>query len=683
MNIHMHRRIGSIMTVWLVVIILAALASMHVCAKAPTSPGESLTLVDDGKSAYVIVIGKDATPSERFAAEELSSHVEQMSGVKLPILADADALPPRAILLGQNRHMTENLLGVVVDWKELGKEGCLLKTSGNRLIIAGGRPRGTLYGVYTLLEKYWGCRWFAPDTTLVPRNTTLRLPELDFIYRPAFEYREPWIYSGGARSKWWAKHFSPEYLPRTRNSTNMQKLHTFWAVDKPITNFDRYGGYFEVFDFSHNHPHLVPPENYSKEHPEYYSLRQGKRVTQGDIELCMSNPDVARIAAETLATWMRENPDADMFFIGQSDTDQYCQCEPCSTIRRKYGGWDGGRRREIPASLGEEGWIKWGGFAGLHVEFVNRIATRLETEFPNVRIGTFVYTGTQRPPRNITAHRNVVVWYCPTGGDPPLKRCFCHPIDRGPLNDDFCNFASEITAWSRIARQIYVFDYSQLSGMRQPADLLALRENVRAYRRLGVEGILVDAIHDIQTGFGFMRYWCLAQLLNDPDFDFERGMDEFATAYYGAAAPCILEYIDLACRPGSYEELSRDVVKPWTSDPYKPIAYERLRDCVLSYEWGGRVFTAEAIERGYQLFEKAMAAVSNDPRSLRHVLAARMCLQYTMLEVLAKEDRRLKREAVSLLALLKKLEVPRVEGLTLDDYRAKLSDKLGVKFSAP
>ena len=686
MNSRTHRKTGSLLTTGLVVIVLTALAGIPVCAEAPTSPGESLTLVDDGKSAYVIVIGKDATPSERFAAEELSSHVEQMSGVKLPILADADALPPRAILLGQNRHMTENLLGVVVDWKELGKEGCLLKTSGNRLIIAGGRPRGTLYGVYTLLEKYWGCRWFAPDTTLVPRNTTLRLPRLDLTSSPAFEYREPLIYSAPWR-RWWADHYAPEYLSRTRNGSYFQRDHVGWALGKGMPNpdpaFDMYGGYFKVFSLGHNHPRLVPPEKYAKEHPEYYSLREGKRMIEGDIELCMSNPDVAGIAAETLATWMRENPDADMFFIGQSDTDQYCQCEPCMAIRRKYGGWDSARRREIPASLGEDGWVKLGGFAGLNIEFVSRVAARLEAEFPNVRIGTFAYTGTQRPPRNITAHRNVVVWYCPTSGDPPLKRCFNHPIDRGPVNDEFCNFACEIRDWSRIARQIYVWDYSQLGGMRQPADLLALRQNVRAYSRLGVDGIMVDSIMDIQAGFGFMRYWLWTQLLNDPYFDFEQGMEEFATAYYGAAAPCILEYIDLVSQPESYEALSRDVVKPWTSDPYRPVSYDRLQGCALGWEWGGRMLTAAAIEQGYQLFAKAKAAVADDPRSLRHVLAARICLQYTMLEVLAKDDPRLKREVTLLLILLEKLEMSRAGDWTLDDYRARLSKKLGVELPAP
>ena len=36
------------------------------------------------------------------------------------------------------------------------------------IAIAGGRTRGTLYGVYTFLEDYCGARFLTPDNTHVP-----------------------------------------------------------------------------------------------------------------------------------------------------------------------------------------------------------------------------------------------------------------------------------------------------------------------------------------------------------------------------------------------------------------------------------------------------------------------------------------------------------------------------------
>jgi hypothetical protein len=198
---------------------------------ASVTPAWCLKLAADGKSAYSIVIGADATPPERFAAEELVSHLEQMSGAKLPIVTDAGAVPAHAILLGQNRYVKDNLLGVVVDWRQLGKEGCLLQTAGERLIIAGGYPRGTLYGVYALLEDYLGCRWFAPDTSVVPRRRTVSIPPINKIEQPAFEFREPWMYVHNLASAWWMKNFDPVYVARTRNSANQIHLHNIGKAD--------------------------------------------------------------------------------------------------------------------------------------------------------------------------------------------------------------------------------------------------------------------------------------------------------------------------------------------------------------------------------------------------------------------------------------------------------------------
>jgi methyl coenzyme M reductase subunit D len=60
----------------------------------------ALTLVEDGVSEYSIVLPADAIASEQFAAEELASHIEQITGAKLPIVIQGDSLPEHAILLG-------------------------------------------------------------------------------------------------------------------------------------------------------------------------------------------------------------------------------------------------------------------------------------------------------------------------------------------------------------------------------------------------------------------------------------------------------------------------------------------------------------------------------------------------------------------------------------------------------
>ena len=61
--------------------------------------GANLTLTQNGKSDYTIVIGAEASPSERHAAQELQSFLEQISGARLPISTE---MRPKMVLVGDS-----------------------------------------------------------------------------------------------------------------------------------------------------------------------------------------------------------------------------------------------------------------------------------------------------------------------------------------------------------------------------------------------------------------------------------------------------------------------------------------------------------------------------------------------------------------------------------------------------
>jgi len=125
---------------------------------APTNAAQKpLTLVKQGKSTYAICVSETASPSEKHAAEELQKFVEEMSGARLPIVSDAGKAEGDLVVVGNSKLIQQ--LALKVPFERLGAEGFALRTAGNHVVIAGGRQRGTLYGVYTFLEKL-GCRWF-------------------------------------------------------------------------------------------------------------------------------------------------------------------------------------------------------------------------------------------------------------------------------------------------------------------------------------------------------------------------------------------------------------------------------------------------------------------------------------------------------------------------------------------
>ena len=86
--------------------------------------------------------------------------------------------------------------------------------------------------------------------------------------------------------------------------------------------------------FVHTFNALVSPELYFDEHPEYFSLINGKRM-KGEYQLCLTNPDVLRIAVESVRSWIKANPDATIMSVSQNDVYFQCQCDNCRAVEEE------------------------------------------------------------------------------------------------------------------------------------------------------------------------------------------------------------------------------------------------------------------------------------------------------------------------------------------------------------
>ena len=226
---------------------------------------QSIVLADKGLSAYRIVIPTSATIHEQKAATVLQDYLIQIADAALPIVSSDKTRSSCEIVLGQNERLDE--LGVAVNLNELGKDGFVIRTDSLRLIIAGGNGKGTLYGVYTFLEKYLGCRMYSPKVKFIPKQEKIVLGTINDKQIPVIRFRDTHY-----RVSW-----DPEY-------TDWHKLNHDDRGNRPA-----WGSWVHTFNS------LVPPEIYFKDHPEYYSLRDGKRIP---TQLCLSNPDVLKITIQ-------------------------------------------------------------------------------------------------------------------------------------------------------------------------------------------------------------------------------------------------------------------------------------------------------------------------------------------------------------------------------------------------
>ena len=123
-------------------------------------------LFSAGKSRYSIVVCDNASKSEKTAADELQYYLKQISGVELPVKSAAEVKKNEPhIFIGYNAQYGK-MLGV--ETPADGDEGFTYRNVGKNIWIYGGKQRGTMYGVYTFLEREFGVRWYTKDCTKVP-----------------------------------------------------------------------------------------------------------------------------------------------------------------------------------------------------------------------------------------------------------------------------------------------------------------------------------------------------------------------------------------------------------------------------------------------------------------------------------------------------------------------------------
>jgi len=462
---------------------------------AGATTAAALVLAENGTSAYRIVLPTDPSPSTQHAAEELQTFLAEITGAKLPVVSDAEPPAGQEILLGNNARLAK--LGVKIDFAALGKEGYVIRTVGGRLVIAGGEPRGTLYGVYGLLEDHLGCRWFAPGVSRIPKQGRLVLPALDETKVPVLEYREPFTYDC----------FDGDWCARNRVNSHAARLEA------------KHGGKitFGRGFFCHTFNRLVPPDKYFDAHPEYFSLVKGKRLKERS-QLCCTNEDVVRLCTEGVLEAMRQDPEGFVFSVSQNDWHNYCECERCQALAEREG------TQMAPV---------------LHL--VNRVADAVGRQFPDKAVETLAYQWTRKAPKTMRPRPNVIVRLC------SIECCFAHPLESctSEVNRKFCEDAA---AWAKVCDRLWVWDYvTDFRHYLLPfPNQRVRRANIRFFIRHNVKGIFEqDTYNTPDSELAALGGYLTAKFLWNPDYDEQTAIDEFLAGYYEKAAGPVQKYLDL------------------------------------------------------------------------------------------------------------------------------------------
>jgi len=475
----------------------AAVGMTSVSGPATAAPGTTrsprLVLAHGGHTAYRIVVGTAEGPVVRHAADELAAYLREITGATFPVVVTDE--PPdsdRLLVVGRRNAVATRF---AVDADELSDDGFALRTfnptgagPGRSLLIAGASDRGTLYGVYWVLDRLCGVRWFAPDYTVVPqrRRLALRVDDLNGTRVPRFRFREVFAADG----------VDPAY--RQHNLLNGSSHH---VRDLPVpAEIDTWSDYWPYE--AHNFHHIVTDQDLWAG-GQLKAMHPATRE-QAAVEL------VRRIEAK-----VANGRDAS---YGFSQMDWGWTPDPDSqTFADAHGG-------ALSAPI---------------IDMLNDVVARVRERIPQARLGTLAYQFSFQPPTDLPVSEHVVITAAPIEAD------FAHPL----ISARNEAIGSGLETWARLSANVVVWTYNtNFQNYLLPfPNWWAMCSSVRQLAELGVQGYFGQGAWDNGGGaeLAHLRLWVLARLLWDPDLDADALIREFLDGYYGAAGKDVYAYMRL------------------------------------------------------------------------------------------------------------------------------------------
>jgi len=437
-----------------------------------------VALTKEGKPQSRILVDKNDLVDYQ-AALFLQEFIFRISGAELPILPAESKTKKGDVLIG-NVHSSiapGDLSGITED-------GFYLSTKEGYLRIIKGEGNGTIYGIVTILEDYFGVRCYATEAFDIPQRKTLILPAgLERKENPSFRFRQTQAYSlRDSIYKMWHRLETPREV---------------FAGNLWVHTFDR----------------LLPSHIYGKTHPEYYALINGERRPGWASQWCLTNPEVFEIVSQRIDSIFKVHPDKKIISVSQNDGhDTYCTCEACMEINEREGSLSGS--------------LIW---------FVNKLAER----FPDKEISTLAYMYTVEPPKHIKPLPNVNIMLC---------NIECSREVTLEENISGKKFVKDMEGWSAISDNIFVWDYGiDFDSYLSPfPNFHVMKPNMELFKR-NKTTMHFSQIGGSKGGdFSELRSYIAAKLMWDISLDTDSLIKEFLRGYYGeAAAPYLYDYIKL------------------------------------------------------------------------------------------------------------------------------------------
>nr|MBQ4319729.1 DUF4838 domain-containing protein [Clostridia bacterium] len=239
-------------------------------------------IVNNDAFSGVRIVTSSGTPAEKYAASELEKYLGRAG---ISVTSDGA------------------VISLAID-STIGRDGYSIEASDGQIAITGGNGRGVIYGVYALLEKYAGMRFFMPGLETCGEGDIIIDEGCEFV--PVFEFRQSDWPCGNDDADWCVK-----------NGINQRDIP------------EEMGGNMKYGLFVHSMNRLVgTPHN---EQP------------------CLSDPEVLKKAIASVREILSSHPEVRIISVSQNDNQNYCKCEKCAAVDNEEGSHMGSMLRFVNA----------------------------------------------------------------------------------------------------------------------------------------------------------------------------------------------------------------------------------------------------------------------------------------------------------------------------------------------
>ena len=486
-------------------------------ARAASKPSPYAHLQRSGKSGFplvdgpvqaVIVYARGATvtpmsPKKRYARietgdmhRELGKWVEKVTGRELRQVSE-DAFRAGAgvfpIYVG-DCDASRNVLKS--DLAKIDREGFVICIEDNAAYIRGPYITGTWFGVCDFIERYLGVRWLMPgelgedyrsmETVVLKPGKVVDEPKI-----PARQW-SGW-YQLGPEGRLW------QYRQRVMMNS--------WG---------------HRYRFSHSHYKIFPVDKYYDEHPDFYSMRDGKRSrperAKAGWQICMTNPATVSVAAEYARKYFDENLEKDACGFGVNDSGGYCECPKCRAMMPTVFDSDYMSPRDYM-------------YSKMFFSWLGQVGDELAKTHPGKLLGCLAYGGnTPSPPKDVPIARNILPYMCVTISDMyrPWYRKACERL---------------IDSWGERVDQIALYDYAHSQGNVFPRMYMHVNQDILQYAmKRGLKSVYAEAAPIF--GLDAPRFYITARLWWNPDLDIDAELADWCGRMFGDAADPMRRYFE-------------------------------------------------------------------------------------------------------------------------------------------